>query len=584
MNQKTVKIINFRASKFGVFEALELDFDKFNEGAIAIKGNAGAGKSTIQNGLKTNILGRNNLADQDQYGDDWEMETSLLDGDRKIFIGAVKKAGKTIEYKLFEKDSEGKKVMSPVIDGIKATPAKYMEIIATELTFGINKFLSPDATTHRKFMFELFRPELEKLGVVFDKKDSRYKETILGQLDDLTYERDRLRSECTHKGAFMADFERQGLRKEDLSLLSIIPIEPLNEKRNDILVSKGQAEGNAKATFEKSKSEIIQRGQKITEEIRVLSEQKTRVYGVKLSKYNSHIKNKELEGSIVYDIKRDLSSLSFLKDCDSNIVFGLKRDLQSFIDGLEGAFNEAYPPIDIPIAPICPQITDGVLKNDDTIIYEPDFIPLVEKAKAVRAEYSMLQPIAVNLLTFDTQMEEIDKSIASAKSNNDLVERFDLNREWVEASCLVDKKRKELAKLYAQIDTGVAGLYMKPFFNDDGKVEIKTVYTGNYSPDFFRNDGTDERLLVSYSSTQRPIIGILLQVARLKIKSKALNYIFLDDVPMDSRSRQIITKIAADNNLNIITSITGDFTKEKLTENELLVENGHVFFNDDKEG
>ena len=56
---------------------------------------------------------------------------------------------------------EGKKNYTPVIDGLKATPAKYMELISNELTFGIKDFLSDSKTTHRNFMFKLFRPELE---------------------------------------------------------------------------------------------------------------------------------------------------------------------------------------------------------------------------------------------------------------------------------------------------------------------------------------------------------------------------------------------------------------------------------------
>ena len=160
----------------------------------------------------------------------------------------------------------------------------------------------------------------------------------------------------------------------------------------------------------------------------------------------------------------------------------------------------------------------------------------------------------------------------------DVYKRQNLNREWVEACGLVERKRNELAQLYANVNTGVEGLRMKPFFDKDGKMEIKTVYTGAYDTEFFKNKEGEERLLIGYSSTQKPIIGILLQVARLKLKEKVLPYIFLDDVPMDSRSRDLITRIAEDNNLTIITSLTGDYDKDKLTENELLIDGGEVFF------
>ncbi len=572
MEQKEVKIVNFTATKFGYFKALELDFGKFKQGLIAIKGNAGAGKSTIQNGLKTNIQGRKTLFDQEQYGDEWEIETQLIDGEHNIFIGASKSKGRSIEYKLFEKDLEGKKVMTPVIDGLKATPAKYMDLIATELTFGIDKFLSTDAKVHRDFMFELFKPELKKLGVIFDKKHPDYETSILGQLDALTYERDKLRNECTHRGAFMTDFNRDGYELKDLDIMEELPIQPLEQKKNELLIAKGQADGNSKADYEKTRADIIARGQAITEEIRLKSDELKAIYHTAKTEFDKNLLQKNEDKKNLDGITSVIEKCKFLTPDEIEVLGSdLTAKFLNFYANLET--------IQEPKMPICPEITGGILKYDDTIVYEPCFIPLIEKSKSIRNEYNNLPLPTSDTSAFDAQIEDVEKEIRRAKANNDIISRYKLNREWVEADAKVTAKRKELAKLYAQINTGVEGLRMKPFFDNEGKMVIKTVYTGNYNPDFFKNDGTDERLLVSYSSTQRPIIGVLLQVARLKLKSKALNYIFLDDVPMDLKSREIITKIAEENNLNIITSITGDFDKDKLTENELLIEGGEVFFN-----
>ena len=121
-----------------------------------------------------------------------------------------------------------------------------------------------------------------------------------------------------------------------------------------------------------------------------------------------------------------------------------------------------------------------------------------------------------------------------------------------------------MSKANERADNG----FSKPFL----KLSISS------NPTVFNNPEKKERLLVSYSSTQKPIIGVLLQVARLKLKGKCLPYIFIDDVPMDKKAREVITRIAEENNLNIILSITGDFDKEKLSNNELLIEGGEVFF------
>ena len=47
---KEVRILSFRATNFGVFKAVELDFEKFKSGVISIKGRSGEGKSTFQKG------------------------------------------------------------------------------------------------------------------------------------------------------------------------------------------------------------------------------------------------------------------------------------------------------------------------------------------------------------------------------------------------------------------------------------------------------------------------------------------------------------------------------------------------------
>lgn len=592
--KKQVKIINFKANNFGIFKALELDFEKFKNGVIALKGEAGSGKSTIQKGVKLSTQGRNVLDDSAQYGEEWETETQLVDGDRKIFIGASKKDGEAIKYKLYEKDSEGKKVMTPVIDGVKATPAKYMDVISTELTFGIKDFLSESNTVHKKFMFSLFRPELEKLGV----------EEILKDLSEFTSKRDNLRTMCTHKGAFMADFERDGWKKEALEALQLKSVDELEQCRNNLLIEQGKSEGDGNAEFQKARGEKVAEGQKVVEEIRRKKEELENTYAIELGKYEKDVAYNTSIAGQNDSIEELLQQAEFIDD----VIF------DNVINIIEVAYKNALKTVKTPTKPQCPEIIDGKLKPGTQAKDYPLFKKLIDKYNKIALEYHGIKPENfTQSRDFETEIAEIDIKITEAKANNELIERYELNRLWVESSAKVDIKRGELAKLYAQVNTGVEGLRMKPFFDEEsGKVDIKTIYTGNYSPEFFRNDTIkyideiksitdgkttfdspeeknerlksltgkiDERLLVSYSSTQRPIIGILLQIARLKKKAKALPYIFLDDVPMDKASLSLISKIAEENNLTVITSITGDFSKDKLTENEMLIEGGEIFFN-----
>lgn len=593
--QKQVKIINVTAEKFGIFKAFELDLNKFKAGVIALKGQAGQGKSTVQNAIKVSTQGRATLADADQYGSDFVLETQLLDGDRKIFVGAANKGGK-IEYKLYEKDSAGKKVQNPIIDGVKATPAKYMDLISTELTFGIRRFLSDDNTTQKKFMFELFRPELQKMGVIFDKKNVGYKESILGQLDALTVSRDNLRAKCTHRGAFATDFDRDGYKLDNIATMEPVDILALTAKYNDLLVQKGQAEGNSTAEYEKAKSAIAERGQKIVSDCRDINVRLQVDYEKENSKCIAFDNRSRCDSEIIGEIREKLNDLSFLKNGAH----------ECYLDLLKKDFEHAYSKSPkTPIVPITIPILLNKLKPVTDVVYPVDYNTVLSEYKTLITEFQALKAPEFKPEEFDIKLEALTKSIDNAKVNNDYVERYEINREWVQASAEVTQKRNELAKLYAGVDTGVKGLKMKPFFEEDGKMDIKTVYDGSYDYDFFKpqikklntqfSDAKstadkeslgveigklqqEQRMLVSYSSTQKPLIGILLQVARLKTKEKVLPYVFLDDVPMDNRSRELITRIADENKLTIITSITGDFQKDKLTENELLIEGGEVFF------
>ena len=597
--QKQVKIINVTAANFGIFKAVELDLTKFKNGVIALKGQAGQGKSTIQNAIKVSTQGRATLADADQYGNDFVLETQLLDGDRKIFVGASNKDGK-ITYKLYEKDSAGKKVSNPIIDGVKATPAKYMDLISTELTFGIRRFLSDDNTTQKKFMFELFRPELEKMGVIFDKKNAGYEKSILGELDALTITRDNLRAQCTHRGAFATDFERDGHKLESVGAMEKIDVVGMDQERTDLLVQKGQAEGNANAEHEKAKAAIAEKGQKIVADCRAINERLMSDYEEAKNGYDFTFDKKK------HDDEQLNKALVLLEDCHflADHMVNVGSDFNAkFLNHY--AFTENLKE---PADPTTIPIVDGKMRPVPNFAYPVDYAEVTKDYISLAQEFQALKAPEHKPEEFDQKISALVLKIENAKVNNDYVERYQINREWVEAAALVNQKRNELAKLYAGVDTGVNGLKMKPFFEEDGKMDIKTVYDGSYDYGFFKpqikklrdkfNDTTsasekeslgiemnnlteEQRLLVSYSSTQKPLIGILLQVARLKTKEKVLPYVFLDDVPMDKNSRSLITRIADENKLTIITSITGDFQKDKLTENELLIEGGEVFFSED---
>jgi hypothetical protein len=295
-------------------------------------------------------------------------------------------------------------------------------------------------------------------------------------------------------------------------------------------------------------------------------------YHAKLDHYNQKKSQEGVYQNAITKVQEGFKELApIIGGEKKEFIAELQRCLTNFINEIGRQ----------PVMPVIPEVLNGKLNIDMDKKYDNRYRQLIEQYLEVSRKYQNLTPPEKDLTSYDNQIQEIDQKITIAKSNNKLVDRYSLNRHWVEADAKLKIERNKLAAMYAKIDTGVPGLKMKPFFDDSAKTDIKTVYNGEFDPEFFRNDGSEDRLLVSYSSTQRPIIGILLQVARLKRKEKILPYIFLDDVPMDKKSYEIISKIAAENDLTVITSMTGDFTKEKLTENEILIEGGEVFFKED---
>src|SRR6056297_537861 len=140
-NQKQVKIIGLSVNKqLGILKACQMQFDEKNRINV-IKGGVGEGKTTAQQALKLGTQGSKTLTDKNLYGD-VDVETQLLDGDTKVFVGAKSDGNGKLSYVLYTKDKDGKKVKDPVIDGVKATPAKYLEMLQTELTWHMDELTS----------------------------------------------------------------------------------------------------------------------------------------------------------------------------------------------------------------------------------------------------------------------------------------------------------------------------------------------------------------------------------------------------------------------------------------------------------
>jgi hypothetical protein len=161
-----------------------------------------------------------------------------------------------------------------------------------------------------------------------------------------------------------------------------------------------------------------------------------------------------------------------------------------------------------------------------------------------------------------------------AAETNKIVLAVDSFHAWREANGRVVKLQNDYYKLLKSIDTGVPGLQI----NGDESGAIWLTYNGAYDNKYFSNPEGEPRKISSYSGTQKPIIALLVQNYLLSQKPKALRYLYIDNIPIDKKTRDLIEKICIELDITVFMNITGDFSREGLSEGEILIENGEVFF------
>jgi len=171
----------------------------------------------------------------------------------------------------------------------------------------------------------------------------------------------------------------------------------------------------------------------------------------------------------------------------------------------------------------------------------------------------------------------IEINIKKRAENNKHVEMLSSYIDWDEANKKVFELREVYFNKLSSINTGVDGLNIA-VEKEEGKQDIYLTYDGAYDAEYFGNTEKEPRKLSSYSGTQKPLICLLLQSYLLSKKPKAMRYLWIDNVPIDKKTKTLLDKMGKDLDLTIIVNITGDFSKNSLENGEILIEGGEVFF------
>jgi hypothetical protein len=570
MEQKKVKIIGLKInSQQGILQSCELKFDEKNH-LIAVKGAVGAGKTTLQKSLQLGTLGSDVLKeDKGLYGNIDE-EIQLLDGGERIFIGCKSSSKGSLDFVLYQKDENGKVIKNPVIDGVKCTPASYLKNLQTSLTWRMDELMSESVVVQKKILLELYKSELASQGVVFDKKSEAYADSILGRIELAENERSQKEFERKTVGGFANQLENVGVDVDNVDTHPVrIDVSELDKMKNSLSYEIE----NIDKVGDQKLDEIKNRAGSV---VNLLKSQNNVIDSDNQKLESEFEKRKDQYSQNVHTlngIKTDLGNL-VIEKCLK------KEDSDSIAKMLDGAFKNDGATCE-KLHPLVEFNEKGqVISKSSEWKGGDEVLENLKKYEAVKTEFSaMMKAPKGDTKVLEQKLGVVLESLGSAKTINKHCDMLSSFLAWRAANDLVMKLRDEYASMLASVNTGVEGLKIAVDKEESGKLDIYLTYDGTFDPAYFNNIGKEQRKLSSYSGTQKPMICLLLQNYLLNKLPKAMRYLWIDNVPIDNKTKLLLEKMGHDLDMTVIVNITGDFTKNGLSDGEILIEGGEVFFN-----
>ena len=561
-------------------------------GCIPLNGGSGEGKSTFIEALKMATVGidtrrDNNLVPNGQEDSEWLVPIAYVDKPNEVLLyirTVVKKNGEIQQSFMVDTEKGRKTEKNPIAGMEKLTPSKLQDLMRTSLTYGIDDFLSESPTRVRDFIFKTYSDELLKLGLIVEKNSPAYGESINGRLETAIANRDEISREQSKRGAY-------GVNLEGFVCPRKPNIESLNEKQKEAI----QKLANAKATKEAQKGQVEIR---ISEKQAKFDLKKNEAESVKKEIVIWNDSKLREENETVYDLNSDLMAYSIKAD--------LAKELRMFVteDMNEDEENKILNHFSVIEEHIEKKIKSFVeqLANRPQVLQIPldgkgvpenlpeEAVTLLLKLQNIRAEAIAIQkeidgiknePIEGDNSAVETAQAELDAvnlEIEAAQKDNDLFERFEILERHTEAERKVNELRAERNRMYTQIDCKVKGLTIGLVDEDKGTMAF--YYDGRYDVEYFANPNKTPQLITSYSASQKVLISVLLQANLLKENQLPLNVLYVDNVGMDSKVRDLFDLFAKKNGLMILVAQTNDKTIDDIGSNELLIENGEVFYSE----
>lgn len=549
---KNVKIVGLQVAKdFGGLKATELKFDEKNRLTV-VKGEVGAGKTTLNRAMRLTTQGSGVLTDKNLYGD-IDVTTQLSDGDMSIFVGCRTDNNGSLSYFLYGIDKDGKKVKDVVLDGKRATPANYLKSLQTALTWRLDELTSENPTVQRNILLELYSSELEAQGVVFDKNNPKYTFGIIHKIELAKNHRNHMDMKRKEVGGIADDMTKKGISFEDRKKLK--DLSKLEESVTKI---------RSKIAFEETNLEQAK-------------ENKLDKLKLKASEVVSNIK--DLNATIIDNNNKIDSRERLLKSANDSID-GLITDLNRR-EIVKGTLLKNLPDLGEKNPEVKFDKDNKILSKpkefkDSGVIYDA----LIEY-KSIQKKYKKIKK---SKLEFDSkelhsELKAAELELESAKESNKEALAINSFHDWQDANEAVKEIKKDYYYKLTEINTGVKGLHICTDEKNSDDENIYLMYDGRYDKKYFNNPDKELRKLSSYSGTQKPMICLLIQNYLLSKKSKTLPYLWIDDVPIDKKTRALLERMAEELGLWLFVNWTGDFKAKQLKNGEILLENGEILMN-----
>lgn len=542
---KEVKIIGLSINKsFGGLKATQLGFNEENRLTL-IKGMVGSGKTTLNKAIRLTTQGTATLQDKNLYGE-VDLTAKLKDGDSEIYIECKTLKDGSIGYVLYMMKDD-KRVKDVVIDGEKLSPAKYLKSLQTALTWRLDELTSENPTTQRNILLDLYKDELEDVGVIYDKANPNYVGNIIDKIEKAKNTRsgkDALRKEV---GGIADDLTKKGINyKERRELKPVLSLEKaVNIVKAKIAIAQENVAQDRANKLNRLKAE--------GSELKLYLHQE----GKKIKESNSISETRVL---LFQELEDLLPKFGMNTNADKMITDIIKKNIEPAPEPQkELEFSE----------------TGACISKHKK--FDGEVRDKLKRYKIVSKEYTTIdsdESTEADTADLEIELKEAEEKLLSTEDYNKESDSVNSFHEWKDADQEVKDTKTAYYKKLISINTGVKGLFIKGEEDD-----VFLTYDGSYDKEYFHNPDGELRKLSGYSGTQRPMICLLVQQYLLSKKHKTLPYLFIDDVPFDKKTIKLVEKMAKEMGLWLFVNYTGDFSSKNLKKGEVLVQGGELFFN-----